>query len=167
MFFTHVVLSHPGNPCAVSTVDIELMLPSGMQPAASGSDPALSFAHVPATQQRSYPLLITLGSDAGYGCRDMFPVGLEALRIAPSVGGLGGSCGMAVGFYLELRVPLRPSVPQPGSNSIRFRVNSDIGVVGYPSVPLLVNIDVLFRSPFEYNQLTLDICTISPLASSC
>lgn len=167
VFYTHLVLSHPGNPCAGSTVGIELMLPSGVQTAVSASDPAFCFARVPATAQRPYPLLINLGNDSGYGCPGVYPAGLEGLRIAPPLGGLGGGWGMAAGFFLELLVPLRASVPQPGSNSLRFRVNPDIGVVGYPSVALLVNNDVLFRSPFEDNQLTLDICTVSPPASGC
>ncbi len=167
VFYTHIVLSHPGNPCTGSAVAIELMLPAGVQPAATAADPAFCFARVPATTQRPFPLLINLGNDAGYGCPQVFPVGLEGLRIVPPLGGLGGGWGMAAGFYLELLVPLKASVAQSGSNSIRFRVNPDIGVVGYPSVALLVNSDVLFRTPFEDNQLTLDICTISPAASGC
>ena len=69
---------------------------------------------------------------------------------------------MAAGLYPELPVPLPASVPQTGSNSIRYRVNPDIGVVGHPSAALLANNDVLFRTPFEDNQLTRDICGISP-----
>ena len=167
VFYTHLVLSHPGNPCAGSTVGIELMLPAGVQPAASASDPAFCFARVPATSQRPYPLLINLGSDAGYGCPQGFPQGLEGLSVTPPLGGLGGGWGMAAGFFLELMIPLRASTGQPGSNSIRFRVNPDIAVVGYPSIPLQVNTDVLFRTPFEDNQLTLDICTVTPVASGC
>ncbi len=167
VFYTHIVLSHPGNPCTGSAVAIELMLPAGVQPAATAADPAFCFTRVPATTQRPFPLLINLGNDAGYGCPQVFPVGLEGLRIVPPLGGLGGGWGMAAGFYLELLVPLRASVAQSGSNSIRFRVNPDVGVVGYPSVALMVNGDVLFRTPFEDKQLTLDICTISPAASGC
>ena len=167
VFYSHIVLSHPGNPCTGSAVAIELMLPAGVQLAATAADPAFCFARVPATAQRPFPLLINLGNDAGYGCPQVFPVGLEGLRIAPPLGGLGGGWGMAAGFYLELLVPLRANLAQSGSNSIRFRVNPDIGVVGYPSVALAVNSDVLFRTPFEDNQLTLDICTISPVASGC
>ncbi|MFZ1223083.1 MAG: hypothetical protein WAR01_07595 [Dokdonella sp.] len=74
---------------------------------------------------------------------------------------------MAAGFYPELLVPLRASVPQTRSNSIRYCVNPDIGAVGHPSADLLVNTDVLLRMPFEDNQLTLDICGISPPASGC
>ncbi|MCB1573519.1 MAG: hypothetical protein KDI80_06025, partial [Xanthomonadales bacterium] len=31
VFYTHLVLSHPGNPCAGSAVGIELLLPAGVQ----------------------------------------------------------------------------------------------------------------------------------------
>lgn len=167
VFYSHLVLSHPGNPCTGSAVSIELMLPTGVQMAASSSDPAFCFARVPATAQRPYPLLINLGNDSGYGCPQVYPIGLEGLRIAPPLGGLGGGWGMAAGFFLELLVPLRATAPQAGNNEIRFRVNPDIAVVGYPAIGIVVNNDVLFRSPFEDNQLTLDICTISPSASGC
>ena len=167
VFYTHLVLSHPGNPCAGSAIGIELLLPPGVTTAASASDPAFCFARTPPNAQRPFPLLINLGNDVGYGCPQQFPQGLEGLRIAPPQGGLGGGWGMAAGFFLELLVPLRATSVQPGSTSIRFRVNPDVGVVGYPSVPLLVNNDVLFRTPFEDNLLTLDICTVTPIASGC
>ena len=167
IFYTHLVLGHPGNPCTGSAVGIELLLPPGVTTAASESDPAFCFARTPPNAQRPFPLLVNLGTDVGYGCPQQFPQGLEGLRIAPPQGGLGGGWGMAAGFFLELLVPLRATSVQPGSTSIRFRVNPDIGVVGYPSVPLLVNNNVLFRTPFEDNLLTLDICTVTPVASGC
>jgi hypothetical protein len=167
VFYTHLVLSHPGNPCAGSAIAVELLLPPGVQTAASAADPAFCFARTPANPQRPFAQLINLGTDSGYGCPQVFPAGLEGLRVAPPLGGLGGGWGMAAGFYLELLLPLRASTPQPGSTSIRFRVNPDIAVVGYPAVPLLVNNDVLFRAAFEDQQLTLDICTISPVANGC
>ena len=167
IFYAHLVLGHPGNPCAGSAIGIELLLPPGVATAASASDPAFCFARTPPTPTRPFPLLINLANDAGYGCPQVFPQGLEGLRITPPQGGAGGGWGMAAGFFLELLVPLRATSVQPGTTSIRFRVNPDIGVVGYPSVPLLVNGDVLFRTSFEDNQLTLDICTVTPLASGC
>jgi hypothetical protein len=74
---------------------------------------------------------------------------------------------MAAGFALELLIPLRASTAQAGNMPIAFRVNPDIGVVGYPSIPLLVNDDVIFRTPMEDNQLTLDLCQFTPVASGC
>jgi len=74
---------------------------------------------------------------------------------------------MAAGFFLEFLVPLRASVQQEGNNSIIFRVNPDIGVIGYPSVPAQVNAEVIFRTPFEDQGLTLGICTVTPIAQGC
>jgi len=167
VFYTHLVLGHPGNPCAGSAVGIELILPAGIGIAASAADPAFCFARTPPNRQRPFPLLINLGTDVAYGCPQVFPQGVEGVRVSPPQGGAGGGWGMAAGFYLELLIPLRATTAQPGNTSIRFRINPDIGVVGYPSVPVLVNNDVLFRTPFEDNQLTLDICTVTPTASGC
>lgn len=164
VFYTHVVLSHPGNPCAGSAVGIELLLPPGVQTATSAADPAFCFAITPPNPNRPFAQLFNLGIDPAYGCPQTFAQGLEGLRVTPPQGGLGGAWGMAQGFLLEFLIPLRSNVVQPGNTSIRFRVNPDIGVVGYVSQTLLVNNDVLFRSMFEDNQLTLDICTITPAA---
>jgi hypothetical protein len=74
---------------------------------------------------------------------------------------------MAAGFWLEFMVPLKSSVAQNGANQIYFRVNPDIGVIGYTNVPLYVNSDTIFRSPLEDLSLTLDICTLTPTAQGC
>lgn len=74
---------------------------------------------------------------------------------------------MAQGVWLELLVPLVAHQPQFGDQQIRFRVNPDIGVVGYPGVPLRVSGDVLFRTSMEDNQLLLEICTVSPIPNGC
>jgi hypothetical protein len=167
VFYTHLVLSHPGNPCAGSAIGIELLLPQGVTTATSASDPAFCFARTPPNQQHPFPLLIDLGSDPGYGCPQAYSQGLEGLRVSPPAGGAGGGWGMAAGFALELLIPLRADTAQAGNTQIAFRVNPDIGVVGYPSIPLLVNDDVIFRTPMEDNQLTLDLCQFTPVASGC
>lgn len=164
VFYTHLVLSHPGNPCAGSAVGIELLLPAGITPANSAANPAFCFAVSGVSNQ-----LFNLGNDPGYGCPQAYPLGLQGLAVIPPLGGLGGSgtWGMARGFWLELLIPLQASQPQAGNNSIAWRVNPDIGVVGYPSVPVLVNNDVIFRTAMEDNQLTLDVCTVSPPPTGC
>jgi len=167
VFYTHLVLSHPGNPCAGSAIGIELLLPQGVTTATSAGDPAFCFARTPPNQQHPLPLLIDLGSDPGYGCPQTYSQGLEGLRVSPPAGGAGGGWGMAAGFLLELLIPLRADTAQAGTTQIAFRVNPDIGVVGYPSIPLLVNDDVIFRTPMEDNQLTLDVCLFTPVASGC
>lgn len=163
VFYTHLVLSHPGNPCAGSAVGIELLLPSGVQPAPSVQNPAFCFA----ISGVSYKL-INLGSDPGYGCPQSYTTGLQGLAVRAPLGGVGGGAwGMARGFWLELLIPLRATQAQVGNNSIVWRVNPDLGVVGYPQVPLFVTSDVIFRSAMEDNLLTLDICTLVPTPQGC
>lgn len=162
VFYTHVVISHPGNPCAGSAIGLELLLPSGVTPAISAQNPAFCFARVP-----NGPRLVNLGTDPGYGCPQQLGQGLEGWAIrAPLNPGAGGAWLSAQGFWLEFLIPVSASTPQNGSE-IRFRVNPDIGVVGYPAVPIFVNNDVLFRSSIEDNQLSLDICTVTPIAQGC
>lgn len=166
-FYAHLVLSHPGNPCAGSAVGIEMMLPNGVAPAPSPDNPAFCFARLPPSSSRPFPLLIDFANEPDYGCPQAFSGGIEGWRITPPRGGLGGAWGMARGFFIEFLIPVRASVPQSGNAAIRFRVNPDIGVVGYPSVGLQVNNEVIFRSSMEDNQLTLDVCTVTPTASGC
>lgn len=167
VFYTHLVLGHPGNPCFGSAVGIELLLPAGVSTAISAADPVFCFARLPANGQHA-DLLDNLAGDPGYGCPQALSQGIQGLAIyAPNGGAGGGSWGMAVGFYLEFLVPLRATTSQNGSNSIYFRVNPDIGVGGYPGVPAQVNSDVIFRSPMENQDLTLDICTVTPIAQGC
>lgn len=168
VFYAHLVVSHPGNPCAGSAVGIEMLLPPGVASAASAANPAFCFARTPPNPNRPFHQLWNLGNDPGYGCPQVFPQGLEGLRIAAPNGGIGGGAwGMARGVWLELLIPLQASQAQFGNQEIRFRVNPDIGVVGYPGVPLFVNSDVLFRHSMEGNQLTLDICTVTPIPNGC
>ncbi len=164
VFYTHLVLSHPGNPCAGSAVAIELLLPAGIAPANSVENPAFCFAVSGVSNQ-----LFDLGNDSGYGCPQTYSQGLQGLAVIPPHGGIGGSgaWGMARGFWLELLIPLQASQPQSGNQSIAWRVNPDIGVVGYPSVPALVNNDVIFRYAMEDNQLSLDVCGITPTPIGC
>jgi hypothetical protein len=74
---------------------------------------------------------------------------------------------MAAGFYLEFLVPLKSSVAQNGANQIYFRINPDIGVVGYTNEALYVNSDTIFRSTIEDMSLTLDICGVTPIGQGC
>jgi hypothetical protein len=162
VFYTHLVLSHPGNPCTGSAVYLELMLPNGVVPATSINDPAFCFM-VASNGNR----LFDLGADNGYGCPQSFPQGLEGLAVLAPRGGAGsGLWGMARGYWLEFLIPLRATQPQNFSN-LRWRVNPDVGVVAYPSVPLQVNNEVIFRNAMEDQLLTLDVCTITPPTVGC
>jgi hypothetical protein len=168
VFYAKLVLSHPGNPCAGSAVGIELLLPAGVSTAISANNPVFCYARTPPNVNHNYYLLIDLGSDSGYGCPQAFSQGIQGLAIrAPNNSAGGGSWGMAAGFYLEFMVPLKSAVAQNGANQIYFRVNPDIGVVGYTNVALYVNSDTIFRSPQEDMSLTLDICSVTPTAAGC
>lgn len=169
VFYTHLVLSHPGNPCAGSAVGLEMLLPAGVQPATSVANPAFCFAVLPASPNFPTVRLHNFALDGEYGCPQTFPQGLEGVRITPPNGGFGGSgaWGMHRGFFIELLIPLRASQPHAGAQSIRFRVNPDIGVVGYPSIPLQVNNEVVFRSAMEDDLLALDICGLTPRPQGC
>ena len=165
VFYTHLVLGHPGNPCTGSAVGIELILPAGVEIANSVDNPVFCFSMVPNPGNH----LINLDSDPDYGCPTSFPAGLQGYAVRPLRGGLGnsGAWGMAMGFYLEILIPVRATQPQVGNQSIAWRVNPDIGVVGYPQVPVFANADVIFRDQMENNLLNLDLCTLTPIPQGC
>jgi len=62
---------------------------------------------------------------------------------------------------------VRATQVQSGNQSIAWRVNPDIGVVGYPQVPVFANADVIFRDQMENNLLNLDLCTLTPTPQGC
>lgn len=168
VFYAKLVLSHPGNPCAGSAVGLEVLLPAGVTIATSAANPAFCFARVPPNQQHNDYRLYNLANDGAYGCPQTFPQGLEGLAIRAPNGGVGGGAwGMAAGFWLEILIPLRSAVAQNGANQIYFRVNPDIAVVGYTNIPLFVNADTIFRAAMEDNNLTLDLCSLGPVATGC
>jgi len=165
VFYTHLVLGHPGNPCTGSAVGIELILPAGVEIANSADNPVFCFSMVPNPGNH----LINLDTDPDYGCPTSFPPGLQGYAVRPLRGGLGnsGAWGMAMGFYLEILIPVRATQVQSGNQSIAWRVNPDIGVVGYPQVPVFANGDVIFRDQMENNLLNLDLCTLGPTPQGC
>ena len=86
-----------------------------------------------------------------------------------TVVGLGnsGAWGMAMGFYLEILIPVRATQVQFGDNPIAWRINPDVGVVGYAQIGPQVNGDVIFRDALENNLLNLDLCTLTPMPAEC
>lgn len=164
VFYTHVVLGHPGNPCTGSAVGIELILPPGVEIAYSAADPVFCFAILPNPNR-----LHNLDTDPDYGCPTSFPLGLEGYAVRPLRGGLGhsGAWGMHMGFWLEILIPLRATQVYLGNDKIIWRVNPDVGVVGYPQVPAFANGEVIFRSAMEDTLLSLDLCTLNPPPQGC
>jgi hypothetical protein len=168
VFYVKLVVSHPGNPCADSAVGLELLLPSGVTTAVSADNPVFCFSRLPSSKEHTDPLLDNLAADVDYGCPQTFEQGIEGLAILAPQGGFGGgSWGMAAEYWLEFLIPLKSAVTQNGSNQVYFRINPDIGVIGYTNIVLYVNSDTIFRTPMEDTGLTLDICTLSPIAQGC
>jgi len=164
VFYTHLVLAHPGNPCTGSAVGIELILPPGVETAVSADNPTFCYAILPNPNR-----LHDMDTDPDYGCPTTFPQGLQGLAVRPLRGGLSnsGAWGMAMGFWLEILIPVRATQVQVGNQSIAWRVNPDVAVVGYPQVPVFANGDVIFRDQMENNLLNLDLCTLSPPPQGC
>lgn len=167
VFYTHVVIAHPGNPCAGSAVGIEFALPPGIETAASAADPAFCFVRTD-NFAGTNPRLINLATDIDYGCPQSFPASANGRRLIAPNGGIGGGAwGMAFGFWMEFLIPLRATSPQAGVNSIVWTINPGLGQFGQVGVAPTVNGDVIFRSAMENNLLTLDICTVTPTAAGC
>ena len=165
VFYTHVLIGHPGNPCTGSAVGLELILPPGIEIANSADNPVFCFSMVPSPSNH----LINLDTDVDYGCPTSFPQGLEGYAVIPQRGGLGhsGAWGMFMGFYLEILIPLRATQVQLGNNPIAWRINPDVGLVGYAQVGPQVNGDVIFRDALENTLLNLDLCTLTPTPAGC
>jgi hypothetical protein len=164
VFYTHLVLGHPGNPCTGSAVGIELILPQGVETAVSADNPTFCYAILPNPNR-----LHDMDADPDYGCPTTFTQGLQGLAVRPLRGGQAhsGAWGMAMGFWLEILIPVRATQVQVGNNPIAWRVNPDVGVVGYPQVPVFANGDVIFRDQMENNLLNLDLCTLNPAPQGC
>ena len=99
--------------------------------------------------------------------RRKFAGAMLGVSIAGIAFGNSGAWGMAMGFYLEILIPVRATQVQMGNQSIAWRVNPDVGVVGYPQVPVFANGDVVFRDQMENTLLNLDLCTLDPLPQGC
>ena len=168
VFYTHLFIGHPGNPCTGSALGIEFALPNGVTTAVSADNPAFCFARTD-NFQGTNPVLRNLGTDIGYGCPQSFPASANGRRLIAPNGGVGGSgaWGMAFGFYLEFLIPLRATAPLPGISQIVWTINPGVGQFGQVGVAPTVNNEVIFRSTMEDNLLTLDVCTITPLAAGC
>lgn len=158
VFYAKLVLGHPGNPCSGSAVGVGIVLPPNVSLAISAQDPLFCAAKL------RNGTVIDLNNDIDYGCPQSasYDGVTQSYPLIPPRGGFifNGqktyTWGMAQGHYLEFLVPLKSSMVQNGSNQIRFRVNPDVGVVGYPYTALFVNNDTVFRNDMEIDNLTLD-----------
>lgn len=162
VFYTHVLLSHPGNPCGGSVVGLELILPPGIETAISTNDPVFCLGVNPNN------VLFNYENDPAYGCPQTLRRGLEGLSVgAPRGGAGGGGWLMRQGSWIEIFVPLRSSVAQFGDQKIRWRLNPAIAVVGYLETQVFVDDDVIFRTSQEGMVLPVELCSGSQRPQGC
>lgn len=154
IWYAHVVISHPGNPCAGgSATGIEILLPPNTTFAIDADNPVFCALRNQGNQVNIY-------YRQNQGCPQAPSQGIEGYAFPAYNGSQPVPWIIATGTFLELMIPLRSSAVVNGSNTI-FRVNPDLGVVGYPAVGTYVNGDVIFRNDLQDNLLVPDICTIS------
>ena len=158
IWYAHVVISHPGNPCSGgSATGIEILLPPSTTFAIDAANPVFCALRNQSGQ-------VTVYHRQNQGCPQAPSTGVEGYAFWAYNGSSAVPWIIATGTFLELMIPLRTSAVLNGSNTT-FRINPDIGVVGYAAVQTYVNRDVIFRSDLEDDALVPDICTISGTVS--
>lgn len=159
IWYAHVVISHPGNPCSGgSYTGIEISRPPNTAYAIDTNNPVFC-----AIRNASNQVNIYYRQDQG--CPQ-----------APSTGDADGDAFWAysgstpqawpisTGTYLELMIPLRSNAPLT-AQTLRFRINPDLGVYGYAQVLVNVPGEILFRTDFENDVIVPDVCLISGTVS--
>ena len=158
-WYAHVLISHPGNPCSGgSYTGIEILPPANTVFAISAADPVYC-----AFRNSSSQVSIYYRQDQG--CPQAPLTGLEGYAFPAYSNGQAQPWPIAAYTYFELMIPLRSSTALNGQ-TLRFRVNPDVGVVGYADVGVFVQADTIFRTDFADDALYPDICSI-PGTVSC
>ena len=156
IWYAHVVISHPGDPCSGgSYTDIEIALPPNTAFAISADNPVFcAFRNtskqvkVSYTQAQGCPQAPTAGAQVGYYD---FPAYSGATPVPWPI---------SWGTYFELMIPLVSSTPLT-AQSLTFRINPDLGVLGYPTEGVFVSSDYIFRTDLENDAVYPDICLIA------
>jgi len=155
VWYAHVLISHPGNPCSGGNYNgVEILPPANTTFAISADYPVFCALYSPGQN------LTTIYYRQNQGCPQAPTSGFEGYSF-PAYNGAASQPWLIASYaYLELLIPLRSTAPLNGQN-LRFRVNPDIGVVGYADVGVLVNGDVVFRDDMDGITLIPDLCTIT------
>lgn len=158
VWYAHVVISHPGDPCSGgSYTGIEVLLPPSTTFAISSANPVFCAVRNNANQ-------VTVYYRQNQGCPQAPSTGLEGYAFWAYSGSQAQPWPIAFGTFLELMIPLRSSAPLT-AQTLRFRINPDVGVVGYVDVGTYVTHDELFRSDFDNDTIVPDICAIGGTVS--
>lgn len=165
VWYAHLVLSHPGNVCAGgSATHIEFFPPPNTQLAVSGNSPVFCFwrRHDFWGGGQSFGTVLNMAAscpqNTGTG-----PWG--GYNLDPVSGASRPPWTIPNYSWMEFLVPLRSTQAVNGNNA-QALLNPDLGVFGYPNVPVFVNADVMFRDGFDGLQIPLDVCTL-PNTSGC
>lgn len=156
VWYAHVLVSHPGNPCSGGNYnEIDILPPANTAFAIDADFPVFCALYSPSQN------LTTVYYRQNQGCPQAPSQGAEGYAFWAYNGAQQAQPWLIASYaYLELLIPMRSSAPL-NSNNLRFRVNPDIGVVGYADAGVLVNNDVVFRDDLDGITLIPDLCTIS------
>lgn len=155
IWYAHVFISHPGNPCGGGNYnEIDILPPPNTAFAISANFPV--FCALYSHSQN----MTTVYYRQNQGCPQGPSQGAEGYAFWAYNGAQAQPWLITSYAYLELLIPLRSSATLNGNN-VRFRVNPDIGVFGYADVGVLVNSEVIFRDDMDGITLIPDLCTIS------
>jgi len=158
IWYAHVVISHPGNPCSGgSYTGIEVLRPSNTTYAIDADNPVFCAIRNAAQQ-------VSIYYKQSQGCPQAPSQGLEGDAFWAYSGSTPQAWPISTGTFLELMIPMR-STTALTAQTLRFRINPDVSVVGYADVGVYVSNAVVFRSDFENDGIVPDVCTISGTVS--
>jgi|SRR6185369_16578625 len=155
VWYAHVYVSHPGNPCSGGNYnEIDLLLPPNTTFAIDAQypvfcayySPSLGYTKVYYSQNR--------------GCPQAPSAGVQGYAFWAYSGATPYPWLLASYSILELLIPLRSSTALT-YDSMSFRVNPDTGVYNYASVGVIVNDDVIFRADQDGITLIPELCQLT------
>jgi hypothetical protein len=170
VWYAHIVISHPGNPCSGgSQTHIEIFPPANTQLAVSAEDPIFCFYRRHDSWGPNFENYGTLFNQGG-SCKQNpgigFRGGYSLDAINPNNPSQTIPWPIPSYSWMEFLVPMRSTAPLNGTSNVTALLNPDIGVEAYPTKPVYVTGDVLFRDGFDGLELYLDLCTL-PYTNGC
>ena len=155
VWYAHVFVSHPGNPCSGGNYnEIDMLLPPNTTFAIDSENPVFCAYYSPTLN------LTKVYYTQNRGCPQAPSAGIQGYAFWAYNGPTPQPWLLASYSILELLIPLRSSTAL-NYDSMSFRINPDIGVFNYASVGVVVNDDVIFRSDQDGTTLIPDLCNIS------
>jgi hypothetical protein len=155
VWYAHVYVSHPGNPCNGGNYnEIDMLLPPNTTFAIDARNPVFCAYYSPSLN------LTKVYYSQNRGCPQAPSAGVQGYAFWAFSGATPQPWLLASYSILELLIPLR-STAALNYDSMSFRINPDIGVYNYASVGVIVNDDVIFRDDQEGTTLIPDLCNVT------